>query len=81
MTNPRSVNQALDELVELDGKPVELEGILDLEPEGYHLLHYPKAVRLTATSNMNRAYGFLASPSRAVFDPAPDFRGTQRARG
>jgi hypothetical protein len=45
MTNPRTVNQALDELVELDGKAAEIEGILVVESEGYHLLHYPKAER------------------------------------
>jgi hypothetical protein len=45
MTNPFAVNYALDRIVELDGTPIELEGILAVEPEGYHLLHYPKVER------------------------------------
>jgi hypothetical protein len=45
MTNPLSVNEALDRITELNGMPVELEGILAVEPEGYHLLHYPNAER------------------------------------
>jgi hypothetical protein len=45
MTNPLAVNDALDRIGELDGMPVELEGILAEEPEGYHLLHYPKLER------------------------------------
>ena len=45
MTNPLTINEALDRITELNGMPVELEGILASEPEGYHLLHYPKAER------------------------------------
>jgi hypothetical protein len=45
MTNPLAVNDALDRIAELDGTPIELEGILGVEPEGYHLLHYPKVER------------------------------------
>jgi len=45
MTSPRAVNDIIDNLSELDGQPLEVEGILFRESEGYQLLHYPKAER------------------------------------
>lgn len=45
MTASRSVNEVLDNLVALGGQPVELEGILEVHPEGYELRHYPKSER------------------------------------
>lgn len=51
MTQHRSVDDALDHIHELGGRPVELEGILDtsfgwaLDRLEYWLLHYPKAER------------------------------------
>lgn len=41
----RSVNQLLDELPSTQGNPIEVEGILNIQPEGYELLHYPKSER------------------------------------
>lgn len=41
----RSVNQAFDEFASTNGSPLEIEGILNLQSEGYELLHYPKAER------------------------------------
>ena len=41
----RSVNQIFNEFCSTNGSPVEVEGILNLQPEGYELLHYPKAER------------------------------------
>lgn len=45
MTNPIPINHALDQLTELNGRPVELEGVLVSEHGQYQLLHYPKAER------------------------------------
>lgn len=56
MTHPLAINSALDQLVELDGMPVELEGVLAVEPEGYQLLHYPKAERRPAYRDGHRSY-------------------------
>jgi hypothetical protein len=47
MTNPRAINDVLEQLASLEGNPVEIEGVLSAEPEGYQLLHYPKAQRMT----------------------------------
>lgn len=47
MTNPRAINEVLQHLDSLDGRPVEIEGVLSSESEGYQLLHYPKAKRRT----------------------------------
>ncbi len=41
----RTVHEVLDSLPKLEGQPVELEGVLGAEPEGYEVLHYPKAER------------------------------------
>lgn len=41
----RAVNEVLDQLVTLDGKPTRLEGILEVHDEGYELKHYPKLGR------------------------------------
>jgi hypothetical protein len=51
MTQHRTVNQTLDQLEELHGQPVEIEGILGIKPEGYELLHYPKAERRPDNGN------------------------------
>ena len=40
-----TVNQALDAKSEINNAGVEIEGILGIEPEGFHLLHYPKVDR------------------------------------
>jgi hypothetical protein len=56
MTHPLSINNALDKLVELDGMPVELEGVLAVEAEGYQLLHYPKAERRPDYTDGHRSY-------------------------
>ena len=56
MTHPLAINHALDKLAELDGMPVELEGILAVEPEGYRLLHYPKAERRPDYTDGHRSY-------------------------
>ena len=40
-----SVNQLLDDTPSSDGRPVQVEGVLGAQPEGYELLHYPKAER------------------------------------
>jgi hypothetical protein len=53
MSTFRSVNQAISQLDELRGQPVELEGVLEaagLMPIGYELLHYPAAERATGTN-------------------------------
>jgi hypothetical protein len=42
---PRSVNQLLDELNSVEDAPIEVEGVLNAQPEGYELLHYPKSER------------------------------------
>jgi hypothetical protein len=46
----RTVNEALDLLDSLDGQPVQIEGVLVIEPEGYELVHYPKVERRVASS-------------------------------
>jgi hypothetical protein len=56
MTHPLAINHALDRLAELDGMPIELEGILAAEPEGYQLLHYPKSERRPAYKDGGRSY-------------------------
>jgi hypothetical protein len=40
-----NVNGVIDLGVELNGCPVEVEGVLGLQSEGYFLQHYPKAER------------------------------------
>ncbi len=47
MTNPLAINLALERHAELDGMPVELEGILVSHTEGYELVHYPASERTT----------------------------------
>jgi hypothetical protein len=56
MTHPLAINNALDRLAELDGMPVELEGVLAMEAEGYQLLHYPKGERRADYSDGHRSY-------------------------
>ena len=56
MTNPRTINQVMEQLAEIDGQAVELEGILALEPEGYHLLHFPKAERKPGPAESDNIY-------------------------
>ena len=43
MKNFLSVNEALDQLADLDGQPVAVQGILCFEFEHIALWHYPKA--------------------------------------
>jgi hypothetical protein len=56
MTQHISVNDTLDRINELAGRPVEVEGVLDssfdscLGRSEYWLLHYPKAERRTAAT-------------------------------
>lgn len=45
MTAHRSVNDVLAQLEDLADHPLEIEGILELHPEGFELLHYPKSER------------------------------------
>jgi hypothetical protein len=45
MNSRRSVNEVLDQLVELEGQSMQLEGILEIHTEGYALKHYPNAER------------------------------------
>lgn len=40
-----SVNEALDQLADLDGQPVAVQGILRFEFEHIAIWHYPKAQR------------------------------------
>ncbi len=56
MKTARSVNEALDLLDSLNGQPVEIEGILVIEPEGYELLHYPRAERRATSSEGEVAF-------------------------
>lgn len=51
-----SVNQALGQLAEAEERAMTIEGILQLQPEGYQLLHYPKAERLTVADGSNEPY-------------------------
>ena len=48
MTRSRAVNEALEQLADLEGEPVEIEGILEADSEGYELVHYPRSERRTA---------------------------------
>ena len=45
MSNALSVNEVVDRLEELDGKPVEIVGLLRFEFENHSLCHFPKAER------------------------------------
>jgi len=45
MTAPLPINEVLNRLSELDGVPVQLEGILAIHAEGYEIKHYPRAER------------------------------------
>lgn len=45
MTGYLSVNEATANSNDLNGKGVEVEGILDAHPEGYSIVHYPKSER------------------------------------
>ena len=45
MADSLSVNEALDQLVNLDGQPVAVHGILHFEFEHIAIWHYPKAER------------------------------------
>lgn len=45
MTAHLSVNDVLAQHKALDDQPLEIEGILELHPEGFELLHYPKSER------------------------------------
>jgi hypothetical protein len=56
MTNPIAINLALDQIAELDGQPVELEGILQQQSDGYYLTHYPSADRRSEYTSGNRDY-------------------------
>jgi len=48
MTSPLTINQVFERLSELDGQPVELEGVLIADDSGgYELLHYPKSARIS----------------------------------
>lgn len=51
-----SVNGLIEQLAELDGQPVQVEGVLVLEPEGYELQHYPKSERLTTRTLFDSEY-------------------------
>jgi hypothetical protein len=51
-----TVNESLDRIVELDGAPVELEGMLGVQPEGYFLGHYPPSARKSDYVIANRRY-------------------------
>ncbi|MDQ1064257.1 hypothetical protein [Stenotrophomonas sp. SORGH_AS_0282] len=48
MSGPLSVNEALDQLDLLNGKPVAIRGILRFEFEHIAIWHYPKAERRDA---------------------------------
>jgi hypothetical protein len=66
MTHPLAINHALDRLAELDGMPIELEGILAVEPEGYQLLHYPQAERRPDYKDGRRIYPPSTAEQRCV---------------
>lgn len=40
-----TVNDVLDRMIDLDGIPVEIQGVLSQESECYHLVHHPKVDR------------------------------------
>lgn len=44
-----SVNEVIDRAAELDGKPVEIVGLLTFEFENHSLNHFPKAERREST--------------------------------
>lgn len=47
MTSPLTINQVFERLAELDGQPLELEGVLVADDSGgYELLHYPNSARI-----------------------------------
>jgi len=48
MSGSLSVNEALDQLVRLNGEPVAIHGILRFEFEQIAIWHYPKAERRDA---------------------------------
>jgi hypothetical protein len=56
MTNPLSINSALEQLGHLDGMPAELEGILAAGGEGYQLLHYPRSERKADHKHGQQSY-------------------------
>jgi hypothetical protein len=56
MKSHHTVNEVLEQLVALEGKPVQLEGILELHEEGYALKHYPKAERLSEYVEEGNSY-------------------------
>ena|SRR3569623_1859928 len=47
MATPLSVNEALDQLPRLSGKPVAICGVLHFELEHLAIWHYPKSERRT----------------------------------
>ena len=48
MTNTLTINQVFERLAELDGQPLELEGVLTADDSGgYELLHYPNSDRIS----------------------------------
>lgn len=59
MTAHLSVNAVLDRIGELDGQPVEIEGVLGPPAfDGdYELLHYPKAERRDANASFLLMFG------------------------
>ena len=56
MSTTRPVNEVLDQLAELDGTPVQLEGVLQVHEEGYEVQHYPKAQRRPQYTENSHSY-------------------------
>ena len=56
MTAHRSVNEVLADLGTPDEQPLELEGILEAHSEGFELLHYPKAERISGPQDGEHQY-------------------------
>jgi len=56
MSNLLSVNDVIDRAVELDGKPVEIVGLLSFEFENHSLNHFPKAERREITEATDPPY-------------------------
>jgi hypothetical protein len=56
MTAHRSVNEILAQLATLNDQPVQVEGILELQSEGFELLHYPKAERQSGPAEGEHQY-------------------------
>ena len=56
MSNVLSVNEVIDRADELDGKPVEIVGLLTFEFENHSLGHYPKAERREITEAADPPY-------------------------